>query len=94
MQNNKKSIPNEILLVLEKYIPKSDWKAIKKISIKYEVFTFLNWISIFGFNFHKKYYLRVTFNNNVVTNFKLTKVQKNILKPWILKINYLLSSHN
>jgi hypothetical protein len=83
-------VPDQIQLLLEKYLPKSDWNTTKKISINYEVFTLLKWISIFGCNFYKKYYLRVTYDDNNVRNFKISKHEKDILKPWILKINFYL----
>ena len=76
------------LEVFEKYIPKSNWNTVLKVSIKFARFPILD-LKIF-----RRYYLLITFNSGETAQVFLSTDQKEIVKKQVTGFNFYLASSN
>lgn len=80
----------ELYIMFQEFIPKKEWKFIKKATIKFNEVAFLKWISLGNKNIYRRYYLKVTYKDQKVKHISISKSTKDQLKQNIKRFNQYL----
>lgn len=80
----------ELYILFQKFIPKEEWKFIKKATIKFNDIAFLKWISLGNKNIYRRYYIKVTFKDEKVKHISISQSTKDQLKQNIKRFNQYL----
>lgn len=80
--------------IFQEYIPKKEWKFIKKVSIKFNDVAFLKWITLGNKSIYRRYFIKITFKNERVKHISISKSTKDQLKQNIKPFNQYLKKEN
>lgn len=80
----------DLYIIFQEFIPKKEWKLIKKATIKFNDIAFLKWISFGNKNIYRGYYIKVTFKDEMVKHISISKSTKDQLKQNIKPFNKYL----
>lgn len=81
-----------ILNLFEAYIPSKQWTKIVKVSVKYKENRWMRWAVLFNSNKHKKYFLKVTYNNGNVKFISIPQDVKDKIKSQVMAFNFHINS--
>lgn len=81
---------DDLYMIFQEFIPKKEWKLIKKATIKFNDIAFLKWISFGNKNIYRRYYIKVTFKDEMVKHISISKSTKDQLKQNIKSFNKYL----
>lgn len=81
---------DDLYMIFQEFIPKKEWKLIKKATIKFNDIAFLKWISFGNKNIYRRYYIKVTFKDEMVKHISISKSTKDQLKQNIKPFNKYL----
>lgn len=84
----------ELYILFQEFIPKEEWKFIKKATIKFNDNAFLKWISLGNKNIYRRYYIKVTFKNEKVKHISISQSTKDQLKQNIKPFNQYLKERD
>ena len=80
----------DLYIIFQEFIPKEEWKFIKKVSIIFNDIAFLKWISFGNKNIFRRYYIKVTFKDEMVKHISISQSTKDQLKQNIKPFNQYL----
>lgn len=83
----------DLIPIFESIIPKEQWALLKKVSLKFHDVALLKWISFGNKNIYRRYYLIVTYKDQLVKKIAISKTTKDQLKQNIKTFNYFLKSN-
>jgi hypothetical protein len=76
--------------IFQTLIPIAEWRLLKKISLKFTDRTVMKWIS-FGYkSLYRRYYLKLTFKNQLIKKVTISKATKDQIMPKIKSFNQYL----
>jgi len=78
--------------IFQALLPEAEWGLLKKVSIKFNDVAWLKWISFGNKNIYRRYYLKVTYKDQLVKKVALSKATKDELKQNIKFFNQYLKS--
>ena len=78
--------------IFQALLPEAEWSLLKKVAIKFNDVAWLKWISFGNINIYRRYYLKVTYKDQVVKKVALSKATKDELKQNIKSFNQYLKS--
>jgi hypothetical protein len=84
-------VSEDLYIIFQEFIPKKEWKFIKKATIKFNDVAFLKWISLGNKNIYRRYYIKVTFKDQKVKHISITQSTKDQLKQNIKTFNDYLN---
>jgi len=84
----------DLYIIFQEFIPKEEWKFIKKVSIKFNDIAFLKWISFGNKNIYRRYYIKVTFKDEMVKHISISQSTKDRLKQNIKPFNQYLKGRD
>jgi hypothetical protein len=84
-------VSEDLYIIFQEFIPKKEWKFIKKATIKFNDVAFLKWISLGNKNIYRRYYIKVTFKDQKVKHISITQSAKDQLKQNIKTFNDYLN---
>jgi hypothetical protein len=73
--------------IFQTLIPVSEWRLLKKISLKFTDVTVLKWISFGNKNRYRRYYLKLTYKDQLVKKVAISKTTKDQLMQKIKSFN-------
>ena len=73
--------------IFQTLIPVSEWRLLKKISLKFTDVTVLKWISFGNKNRYRRYYLKLTYKDQLVKKAAISKTTKDQLMQKIKSFN-------
>ena len=78
--------------IFQALLTEAEWSLLKKVSIKFNDVAWLKWISFGKKNIYRRYYLKVTYKDQLVKKVALSKATKDELKQNIKSFNQYLKS--
>lgn len=83
-------VSDDLAIIFQEYIPKKEWKFIKKVSIKFKDIAFLKWISLGNKSIYRRYFIKITFKDERVKHISISQATKDQLKQNIKPFNQFL----
>lgn len=76
--------------IFQTLIPIAEWLLLKKISLKFTDRTVMKWISFGNKNLYRRYYLKLTFKDQLIKKVAISKATKDQIMPKIKSFNQYL----
>jgi len=73
--------------IFQTLIPIAEWRLLKKISLKFTDRTVMKWISFGNKNLYRRYYLKLTFEDQLIKKVTISKGTKDQIMPKIKSFN-------